>query len=63
MKTYQKETKSDLYTLGKAVIDLYDEVIFKWSRVADWGDFDESVIFFGPILLDGVNGFRVPNLD
>src|SRR6218665_79261 len=32
MKTDQKETNADLSTMKKLVIDLHNEVIFKWPR-------------------------------
>jgi len=43
MKTDQKETNADLSTLKKLPIDLYNEIIFKWPRAADFSEVDKSV--------------------
>src|SRR6218665_1401480 len=43
MKTDQKKTNADLSTLKKLVIDLYNEVIFKWPRAADCAEVDKIV--------------------
>src|SRR6218665_820740 len=37
--------------------------IFKWPRAVDCAEVHESVIFFGPILLEGVHGLKVQNID